>query len=778
MDNTGRQRKTAKTQFTRRQSKEPNMTTDFYAGNSTTRGIFAAGIQRESLIDFDGDQDWFKTYLVADTEYVLYLRSLGNGADEIDPVLRLLNENSELLFTDDNSGTGNNARITFTVPKTGNYFVDVGSVSGLGAYRLSLRSKDDDFKANGNTQGRIRLTNLFGSVNGTLNQVNDADWFRIQLKADEWYTVRISSQTSNPHQQGPPSVMIRDLKSGTRTGLESTQRFLAERDGTYFVVARAFGNFGDGKPVDYEVSVRAGTRPFISTTAPQTGSTSLNIGAVIDDNDFPIRYYHILSDEDLTFGYNFNVRTMPAGQVYRAAAGFPLNRWRTEKTDKPHNVYVRGMTSKEGENLTPWVKINVNNHDSFPILSQARHHNGTVTFAFAEDMPSYFENDASFPTFEKLADHERNSVREALRRWQVFQNAIEFEEIAPNAQNDNATVMIFKSDIGDPVQGFYPGPAGGGDLVLNSSNLGSLKLGESGFFELIRGIGSTMGFKADNNYSRNESVLGRKTDADTFNGIYPTTPGTHDVSAIKFKYGINRNIRRGDNTYRFVAGEAPTYADFGGTDAIDGTGTAKTQIDLAPGAMSYQLDGNFKSAIINLGYDSQIENAIGGSNNDMIWGNGWNNHIYGGAGLDTIEGRAGDDFLFGGAQGDTYVYRFADGHDVINEEDQGGRDRLRIEGMLSFDSFPGDLAFRKSADGKDLIINLMFDRNDTVSQGSIRIKNMNSRRSQIETLIASSATNPFGEASLRSIFGAATTDYQRFELTTERDAFGFLAVPV
>ena len=46
--------------------------------------------------------------------------------------------------------------------------------------------------------------------------------------------------------------------------------------------------------------------------------------------------------------------------------------------------------------------------------------------------------------------------------------------------------------------------------------LGSLKLGESGFFELIRGIGSTMGFKADNNYSRNESVLGRKTDADTF----------------------------------------------------------------------------------------------------------------------------------------------------------------------------------------------------------------------------------------------------------------------
>ncbi|MFX4336058.1 M10 family metallopeptidase C-terminal domain-containing protein, partial [Acinetobacter baumannii] len=51
-----------------------------------------------------------------------------------------------------------------------------------------------------------------------------------------------------------------------------------------------------------------------------------------------------------------------------------------------------------------------------------------------------------------------------------------------------------------------------------------------------------------------------------------------------------------------------------------------------------------------------IENAVGGSGNDILIGNSANNLLTGGAGDDTLTGGAADDTLQGGGGTDTAVY--------------------------------------------------------------------------------------------------------------------------
>jgi hypothetical protein len=52
---------------------------------------------------------------------------------------------------------------------------------------------------------------------------------------------------------------------------------------------------------------------------------------------------------------------------------------------------------------------------------------------------------------------------------------------------------------------------------------------------------------------------------------------------------------------------------------------------------------------------SLIEDAIGGSGDDVIKGNAVANNLYGGGGNDTLNGRGGHDTLYGGLNNDTYL---------------------------------------------------------------------------------------------------------------------------
>lgn len=163
-------------------------------------------------------------------------------------------------------------------------------------------------------------------------------------------------------------------------------------------------------------------------------------------------------------------------------------------------------------------------------------------------------------------------------------------------------------------------------------------------------------------------------------GIYwgqmrASTPQPYDIAAIQKLYGVNTNSHSAEDVYGFNAtnpqflwtgdtlNSAFTIWDNGGFDIIDMSGITHTQtIDLQAGHWS-DAGGMDKSIFIMDG--SVIEEAIGGTNADTIYGNSTANSLQGGAGSDTIYGYdandtlvggLGKDYLYGGAGNDTFYY--------------------------------------------------------------------------------------------------------------------------
>ncbi|MGO4706535.1 M10 family metallopeptidase [Microvirga sp. 2MCAF38] len=176
----------------------------------------------------------------------------------------------------------------------------------------------------------------------------------------------------------------------------------------------------------------------------------------------------------------------------------------------------------------------------------------------------------------------------------------------------------------------------------------------------------------------------------------PQTYMIGDIASLQYLYGANFDFRRSNTTYQWnpLTGEAfvdgqgqghpgnpatvgeqadrifETIWDGGGIDIYDLSNyRSNLRIDLKPGASSTfsfdqlaRLDYNVsaKGNVYNaLQYQadsrSLIENAKGGSGNDVLSGNAAANHLYGNAGNDTLFGGAGADTLEGGSGSDTYI---------------------------------------------------------------------------------------------------------------------------
>ena len=145
--------------------------------------------------------------------------------------------------------------------------------------------------------------------------------------------------------------------------------------------------------------------------------------------------------------------------------------------------------------------------------------------------------------------------------------------------------------------------------------------------------------------------------------VEPDTPMLYDVLAMQYLYGANMTYHTGDDVYTFDP-KTPflhTIWDAGGNDTISAANfTTDCIINLHPGTYSsltyiqdYTGGVNWTTpppqatyyGINNLAiaYGCVIENAIGGSGDDYLYGNDANNHLTGGAGHNTLDGGAGID---------------------------------------------------------------------------------------------------------------------------------------
>jgi Ca2+-binding RTX toxin-like protein len=313
--------------------------------------------------------------------------------------------------------------------------------------------------------------------------------------------------------------------------------------------------------------------------------------------------------------------------------------------------------------------------------------------------------------------------------------------------------------------------AGSGDVLIDAGGTDTVEANinwtlASGFEHLnltgtaVVGIGNS-----DNNFifgnAQNNSISGREGD-DTLWGA------------------------GGNDTFIMSMGAGASY----GNDSIDG-GTGVDTLDYGANARS--------AVFVNLGGGSSIgeglafgggtggfgsaqllgiENANGGSFNDVLGGNTTANFLFGGAGDDTLYGAAGIDRLEGGTGSDHYI--FADAPGSANADTvvgfASGADKIVLENSVftGFGSagnfivndgrFASGAGFTSGRDANDRIIyntstgQLFYDADGNGSGASLLIGTLQGAPSILATDIAVIGSGVNGTAGNDSIDGTSGND--------------------
>jgi Ca2+-binding RTX toxin-like protein len=141
-----------------------------------------------------------------------------------------------------------------------------------------------------------------------------------------------------------------------------------------------------------------------------------------------------------------------------------------------------------------------------------------------------------------------------------------------------------------------------------------------------------------------------------------------DIAALQYLYGPSPTARATDDTYQISSSTSNFIWDGAGKDTITLASVSKgAVIYLTPGYWGYV--GSKSSQITDAGqvtvnFGTTIEQLIGSSYADSLYGNEANNTVDGGAGNDSIEGWDGNDLLLGGEGADTLVG--GSGNDILD----------------------------------------------------------------------------------------------------------------
>ena len=245
------------------------VTTDDYPWSTSTSGIVTVdGAASSGVIGVADDADLFKVSLVAGTFYSISLTSTSGSSGLSNPFLALYSPALDLVDSDDNSGGGNNARITLIAQETGTFYVGASDLStGTGSYSVKVASVADDYPWSTSTSGVIAVNGA--ATSGSINVNGDLDLFKVTLTAGVKYVFNLARSVgglADPYLQlYDPflEVVAQDDSSGGDENARIT--FTVQSSGTYYLGVSDF-DVGIG---GYTVSASA-----VDTVAPTLQSLS------------------------------------------------------------------------------------------------------------------------------------------------------------------------------------------------------------------------------------------------------------------------------------------------------------------------------------------------------------------------------------------------------------------------------------------------------------------------------------------------------------------------
>jgi hypothetical protein len=256
-------------------------TTAPIAGDDFPMSVDTSGVLRTSgnfvggRMDAADDNDMFKVELIAGT---LYRFDMLAGSAALDPYLVLHGPQPELdlLATDNDGGSGDDAQLYFTPGTSGTYYVVASDNGGAtGSYSISASKPVDDYLASTATSGVLPTTGSFSF--GVITAPTDSDMFAVQLSSNAHYTIRLERTAdglADPYLvlfDGQGGVIAFDDDSGTDGNAQLA--FVPSVSGTHYVLAADFDTGMGGYRVSAEM------RPLVR------GSTAADVLAGSAGND-------------------------------------------------------------------------------------------------------------------------------------------------------------------------------------------------------------------------------------------------------------------------------------------------------------------------------------------------------------------------------------------------------------------------------------------------------------------------------------------------------------
>lgn len=155
---------------------------DDQLANSQTAGLLALNTPYSGAIEYRGDHDWLRLSLTAGVTY-RFSATGGESEGLADPNLALYNRSNLLIDSDDDSGEGLNALLTFTPTSSGRYYLDVGGFgASTGTYTLEITTvAEDDLADTAQTTGQVTVD--AAGTEGTIENMGDVDWVAVTLTA-------------------------------------------------------------------------------------------------------------------------------------------------------------------------------------------------------------------------------------------------------------------------------------------------------------------------------------------------------------------------------------------------------------------------------------------------------------------------------------------------------------------------------------------------------------------------------------------------------------------
>ena len=645
-------------------------------------------------LDGTEEGDLISVNLTAGQTYTFDYRGAVGGVE--DPYLALFGPGMAYITEDDDGGLGRGSMITYTPTVSGTYFLYAtsfytidgqGPAADAGDYTINIWSPETDVPGSTNVLaslgGAVSIT--AGTVFGNIDFAGDNDYFKINVTAGEVYSFTYNGGIWGAADfDGEPGENIGTLTLYSATGVslgsnlnyESGVSYFANTNTTIYVRAQGYQTTTGGYTLDVQ-KVDPSTRDVLESLRWDSAD---NIDTVLVDG-VPTAYVY------------FGGATENFGE--KAPNGSPLvtSGWTPAQQAAVMHALQTQYTPITG--IQYLVTTDVNQAE-FRMLTVP-----TATYG-----ARFYPQDPAYGSQQGIGTFNLGSGG--------------FGAFPQSLEQGGYSYAVILHEFGHAHGIAHPHDTGGGSEIMLGVN-GST--GSLGVYNLNQGVYTVMSY--NDAWPLHPNGPSAFTIAGIDNG-WSGSLSAFDIAVLQERYGRHAH-NTGDTVYGLtdVVDDAfyQTIWDTGGVDTISYGGALDATIDLTAATLDYTpTGGGVLSFLLNdpanmptnsfrvrggytIANGVVIENATGGSGDDVLIGNAAANTLTGNAGDDVLMGRDGDDQLLGGLGADSLS---GDGGDDSLVGGDGADTLSGGEGDDSLDGGDGVDALN-GGDGDDILLGGLGD---------------------------------------------------------------------